>query len=151
MIINFKGVPDPADYSVLPVGTYNCRVSNVEESATNNGDIMWNFTFEVVDGEHIGRRIFDRLVFSAKAMSRVKLICKRFGLNVDGEIDLVPSMFLDKYIRLDLEIEEYLDKERKTKQRNSVPFSGYHEPNGVESGPASSPSQPSQTVDDLPF
>lgn len=148
MKINFKGVPDAEDYSPVPAGQYVCRVAKVDEDKTKNEDAMWNFMFEIVAGEHKGKMIRDRLVFSEAAMKRVKLICKRFGFNVEGELDLTPSMFFDKPIKLDVEIESYEDKEGKTKQRNSVPFAGYHEVNAEAAPPIS---ESGKAMQDLPF
>lgn len=151
MKINFNGVPDAQDFAPVPAGTYTCRVSDVEETSTNEGADMWNLTFEIVAGEHKGKRIFDRLVFSEKALKRVKLVCKRFGINVDtdGEIDILPSMFLDKAIALDVEIEAYTDKKGVDKNRNSVTFAGYHEVSGA--APPASEKPAAADDKDLPF
>jgi len=76
-VINFSKVDDVQDYSPLPEGKYLCELSEVEETSTQYGDEMWKLKFEVVDGEHIGRYIFDNMVFSEAALKRVKLICSR--------------------------------------------------------------------------
>ncbi|MFA5187101.1 MAG: DUF669 domain-containing protein [Patescibacteria group bacterium] len=162
MKINFNGVPDAQDFAPVPAGTYTCRVSDVEETSTNDGADMWNLTFEIVVGEYRGKRIFDRLVFSEKAMKRVKLICKRFGIDVDaaGEVEILPSMFLDKAINLDVEIEQQRDKSGapkvdengKPKMGNKVTFAGYHEVSGsAPPPPASTPQAETALDDDLPF
>ena len=73
--IDFSNVDDVQDFSPLPDGKYLCQLSGIEEATTQNGDEMWKLRFEVVQEDHIGRLIFDNMVFSEAALKRVKLIC----------------------------------------------------------------------------
>jgi hypothetical protein len=123
--IDFSQVEDANGYSPLGEGQYLCRLADVEQTKTQYGDEMWKLRFVVDDGPSSGRYIFDNLVFSAAAMKRAKLICSRLGLDVSGEVDLVPSMITGRRCYVTVGIEEYGDKEGNTKARNVVPFAGY--------------------------
>lgn len=132
--IDFATVDDVHDFKPLPEGKYPCRVDNVEEASTKNGDEMWKLRFEVTSGESKGRYIFDNLVFSPAAMKRVKLFCSRLGLDVSGELDLKPEMLSNKTVVLALGVKDYEDDQGSTKQRNVVPFDGYHRMEDLEKG-----------------
>ena len=123
--INFSKVDDVQDYSPLPDGKYLCELSEVEETNTQYGDEMWKMKFEVIHGEHIGRYIFDNMVFSEGALKRVKLICSRLGLDTSGELDLTPGVIEGRKTHISVLTEAYTDSEGKTKKRNIVPFAGY--------------------------
>lgn len=127
--IDMDKIPDNDTREPLPDGTYRVELTKIEEKTTKNGDEMWNLDFTVRDKKFSGRHIFDNLVFSDAAMKRVKLVCSRLGLNVKGEVDLVPSMLLHREALVSVIIEdrEIVDDTGKTKRihRNSVPFDGY--------------------------
>lgn len=123
--IDFSQIDDVQDFSPIPPGRYLCRLVEIEESKTQHDDEMWNLRFEVIEGEHRGRVVFDRLVFSQAALKRVKLICSRMGIDVSGPVSLTPAMMKGKTCFLTVQIEEYLDDEENAKKRNTVPFAGY--------------------------
>ncbi len=125
--IDFSKVPDIEDFSPIPPGSYRCEIAQVEESTTQFGDEMWRLRLVVQGKEYAGRCIFDNLVFSEAAMSRVKLFCSRLGLDVSGEIGLKPAMIEGRTCVVSVEIEEYEDREGKTKKRNVVPYAGYYD------------------------
>ncbi|MCG3204354.1 MAG: hypothetical protein KCHDKBKB_01069 [Elusimicrobia bacterium] len=143
--IDFNKIDDVVDFSPLPPGKYHCKVTEVEEASTQNGDEMWNVRFQVMGGEHMGRYIFDRLVFSSAAIKRVKLVCSRLGLDVSGELDLTPQMIIGRSCLLSVLNEEYEDGEGAKKMRNVVPFAGY------EKAEKSAPAAPAADSDDEPF
>ena len=95
---------------------------------------MWKLRLQVEGGEHDGRLIFDNLVFSAKAMSRVKLICASFGLDVSGAVDLDPSMLLEKRAMVSTYQEEYEDDRGQAKVTNRIPYDGYSVVPGESAG-----------------
>lgn len=132
--IDFAKVDDVHDFKPLPEGKYLCRLDNVEEASTKNGDEMWKLRFEVTSGESEGRYIFDNLVFTDPAMKRAKLVCSRLGLDVSGELDLKPEMLMDKTVVLAVGVEDYEDDQSNTKQRNVVPFAGYYRVEDLEKG-----------------
>ena len=123
--IDFGTIEDAKGYSILPEAGYRCRFADIEETSTQYGDDMWKLTLMVAAGDYEGRRIFDNMVFSDRALARVKLICAALGIDVSGSVDLVPAMLLGKECNVTVEIQEYEDSTGKLKQRNSVPFAGY--------------------------
>ena len=123
--VDFSKVDDVQDFRPLPDGKYFCRLSEIEEAATQYGDEMWKIRFEVIQGEYTGRFIFDNLVFSEAALKRVKLICSRLGVDVSKEMDITPDLLQNRKCYVSVVTEEYEDAEGKIKKRNVVPFAGY--------------------------
>lgn len=126
--VDFNDVPDTEDFSPLPDGDYRCRCDEIKEEVSKNGNDMWNMTFIVTGGEYKNRKIFDNMVFTEKAMNRVKLISHRLGgIEVDtiGEIDLRPPMFIGKEVILTVIETSYADSEGNEKKKNKVIFGGY--------------------------
>ncbi len=123
--INFATIDAIANFAPLPDGEYPSILSDIETDVTRAGDPMWKLRWTVEGGEFAGRLLFDNLVFSAKALPRVKLICESCGLDVSGEVDLEPAMLLEKRARITTYIEEYVDDNGATKARNRIPYDGY--------------------------
>jgi hypothetical protein len=122
MRINFGGVKDATDVKeLIPEGDYVCRVKKVEESSTKHGDAMWKLRFQVANGDHANRVIFDNLVFSEAGLPRAKLILKRLGFDVSGELEFEPGDLVDKYVMITVEHKT----NNKGKLRAEVPFAGY--------------------------
>jgi hypothetical protein len=140
--INFDEIEDVQDFSPIPGGRYLCRLVEVEESKTQYDDEMWNVRFEVIEGEHKGRAVFDRMIFSQAAIKRVKLICSRLGLDVSGPMNLTPEMVKGKTCHLTVQVEEYLDEGQNPKKRNVVPFAGYEKAD--KAAPAQAPGADSE-------
>lgn len=145
--LNMKNVEDAEGFSPAPAGDYLCELIKVEEASTNAGDEMWKLRWEIIEGQSKGKKIFDNMVFSDNAMKRVKLILSRLGLDVSGEIDLVPETILRKRAIVTVEIESYSDDEGREKRRNVVPFGGYERadraPAAAGPGPGKAPAKTS--------
>ena len=125
--VDFSNVGDVADFSPIPDGEYLVRLVDIETDATRSGDEMWKLRLQVEGGEHDGRLLFDNLVFSAKAMSRVKLICASFGLDVSGTIDVEPELLLDKRAMVSTYQEEYEDDRGQQEKQRHVPGMDVHD------------------------
>lgn len=123
--IDFSQIDGVTDFAPLPDGEYVCRLGDVEPDITRSGDAMWRLRWVVESGEFAGRLLFDNLVFSAKAMPRVKLVCESCGLDVSGALDLEPALLLQKRARIATYVEEYVDDHGTTKARNRIPWHGY--------------------------
>ena len=124
-VIDFSRIEDVNDFTPLPEGQYLSRVDDVGITTTKSGDEMWRLRFVVEEGEYAGRYIFDKLVFSDAALTRVKLICSRLGLDVSGKVELTPELIEGCTCVISVQIEDYEDNEGETKTRNIVPFKGY--------------------------
>jgi len=125
-VVDFPAVQEAQDFTPLPAGEYLCRVENIEERQTKYNDDMWNVRFAVIDGEYIGRYIFDRITFSEAAMPRVKLFAKRLGLDVSKRYDLTPKLALGQAIWVTVEEDSY-EKGDQIIKTNNVPYAGYRE------------------------
>lgn len=123
--INFADINNISEFAPLPDGDFICRLADIEADVTRSGDPMWKLRWEVEAGEYAGRLLFDNLVFSAKAMPRVKHVCAACGLDVSGEIDLEPPVLLGKRARVTTYVEEYVDDHGTAKARNRIPWDGY--------------------------
>lgn len=123
--VDFPNISDSANYPPVPVGDYVCQLTDIEIDQTRNGDVMWKLRWAVQGGEYGGRLLFDNMVFSEKALSRVKLICECCGLDTSGPVDLEPTMLLDKQALVSTYTEEYTDDQGRTKTTNRIPFDGY--------------------------
>ena len=123
--IDFSQVSDAEGYTPLPDGEYPCQLTDIELDRTRSGDEMWKLRWKVATGEHTGRLLFDNLVFSEKAMSRVKLVCSVLGIDTSAEVDLEPVMLLDKEAMISTFQQEYTDQQGQTKMVNKIPFDGY--------------------------
>lgn len=140
--INFANIPDAEDYSLIPEGKYLMRVYDVkDDKPSSEGYEMWLLILEILEGEFKGRKVFDRIFFhNEKAVSRVKLICHRLGMDVSKEIDLQPKMLLHRKALVTLEINTYPDKDGREKKNNKIAFAGYEalgtpaEPEAVQEG-----------------
>ena len=126
--VNMHAVEDAQDFTPIPDGEYLAQLVEVDENkTTRDGDPMWSVRWQVLEGEHAGRYVFDNLVFSAKALKRVKLVFSRLGLDVakDQEVDWTPDMIIGKQARITVVTEEYEDQSGQKKKRSSIPYAGF--------------------------
>ena len=126
--VDFPAIADTNDFAPLPDGEYVCALTDIEVDRTRAGDEMWKLRWTVQDGEFAGRLLFDNLVFSQRALSRVKLVCGVCGVDTSGAVDLQPDMLLEKRAVVSTFQEEYTDEQGRTKVANRVPFEGYASP-----------------------
>lgn len=125
MEINYDDIESINEFKPVPEGTYRCCVADVKEAQTSRGYPMWKLRLEIEEGEHAGRVIFDRLVFSPAAMRRVKRVCACLGLKTAGTQELTPEMIVGRYTMVRAVIEDYIDQEGEARSSNAVPFDGY--------------------------
>lgn len=52
-------LPLTDEFTPLPAGTYNVKITNIEEKPTQAGGLMIVFTMEVLDGKHKGRKLWN--------------------------------------------------------------------------------------------
>ena len=123
--VNFADVDDNTGFTPIPDGQYKACVEKVEERTTKKGDAMWSVEWRIVEGQYLGRKIFDNLVFSDKGYSRVKLLLKRLGFDVTGELDCQSEMIHGKQALITVYTDSYPDKDGNEKKKNSIPFDGF--------------------------
>ena len=153
--VDFSTIDEAGDFTPLPEGKYVCRLESVDDNQTTQfGDEMWRMQFKVIKGEYKNRYIFDNMVFSEKAMPRVKLICSRMGLDVSGAVELTTDLLIGRAVVIEITTEDYTDEQEKTRKRNVVTFAGYQRAEeGAGEGEGESGAEGSEDGDesDMPF
>ena len=151
--VNWDDAEDFDDFTPVPEGTYLCEAVDVEEKLSSGGNEMWNVRWEIIEGDCKGRIVFDNIVFSPKAMKRVKMIFKRLGLNTSGVDNPLPSNIIGKQIYVNVNIEDYESDNGITKQRNIVPYAGYTalSASSKKESKSSDKKTTKKADDDLPF
>lgn len=90
--INFAGVEDQKEFQPAPSGDYILELVDAEDGTVQSGDNAGNLKttlqWEIVDAEgelekFNGRRIYDNVSYSEKALPRLKTMLKAFGAEVD--------------------------------------------------------------------
>lgn len=132
MKLDFTAIEDAESYISIPEGTYLCRIAEVRESLTRDGNPRWSVRLEVAEGEYAGRTAaWDSLVFSERGLPRVKHVLALLGFDTTGSIELHPNDLLDLRARAQCLIEEFEDRLTGKRQRRlRVPYSGYESANG---------------------
>lgn len=127
MIINWDNIDknEVEQSLLLAPGDYLMEVESIENKKTKTGCDMWSMKLRPVDEKHKKRCVWDNLVFTQKALPRVKMFFSRAGIELKGEVDLYPSMIIGKKIVAEVEIEEYSTSSGQAKKRNIIPFAGY--------------------------
>lgn len=112
-------------FGLVPEGTYEARIKTAVEKQSQAGNDMWEISLQIVSGEFAGRIIYDRLVFSPKAISRVRQFCDACGyvLPETGEVEMITGYFLDRRVGVVIVHEEW-----NGKNRDKVSFDGYLKP-----------------------
>ena len=118
--VNFDEIDDMQTLKLIPAGSYAVRIVQVDLNTTKAGKDMWRVKFAIEEGPSRGRFIWDNLPFTEAAYPRLKRACEVLGVDVSGEVDLNPDMFVGGTCRLHVIVEKHAGK-----QRNSVTFDGY--------------------------
>lgn len=114
LIVDFTGVSTGPE--VIPEGTYNARVFDVElRTSANSGSPYINWTFRIDGGEYDGRRLFFVTSLRKDALWNLKRTLKalRFEGNLDGQVDLGDlDNFLGRQCRIVVGVEDYMGEQR---------------------------------------
>lgn len=125
MKVNMSTAEKVSTFEPIPSGTYEMKVTQVEEKLGDKGT-YWELTLEVQGGEHDGRTVKDRLFFTPKSLSRLKLVYSHLA-NIDlgdGEADLQTDDLIGCKGMVAVGTEEREHKGKMYKN-NVVPFAGY--------------------------
>ena len=106
---NAQEVEPRKAFDLLPPGKYKVVISESEEKATKKGDGSYlSLTMTVVEGEHEGRKLFDRLnlnnptaVAADIARQTLSAICRAVGINTpqhSSELHDVPLVAVVKIV-----------------------------------------------------
>ncbi len=123
-----RTIDEASEYTPIPDGTVvPCTCDEVTPKKTKSGEDMWSIKWAVISGEYEGKSFYDNLVFTEAAMNRVKMVAKRVArIDVDaGPFDFEPNHLIGKRAQIEVEINEYSDKEGKKKRNNRPTYAGY--------------------------
>ena len=126
MKLDFDDRDPVSDFVSVPAGTYLCRVADVRERTTRNGDALWALRLIAAEGEFVGRDVaWDNLVFSTRGLNRVRKVFAALGLPADGRVDVAPADMMDKQAFVEVRPAEYHAPSGDLVRRNEVPYDGY--------------------------
>jgi len=115
--IDLDKVSDSAEFELLIPGSYPMECVRAEAKTSNAGNEVWHLDLLAYrEGVHV----FDNLTWTPKAMSRVKLALKGFGVALSGEQNYTPEMLIGRRATVTVITETW-----EGKQRNKVVFAGY--------------------------
>ena len=127
MRVDFSEVVDVEEFVSVPEGTYSCRLCDVHESTTRDGNPRLWFRLVVDSGDHAGKlAAVDGISLTPRAMSRAKHVLDKLGFDVSGEVELTPESLDGRRVQVQIVLEEREDPEAGRRQvRNRVPYRGY--------------------------
>lgn len=127
MRFDFSQIQDVESFVSVPEGTYVCRVAEVRDGLTRDGNVRWSMRLEVAEGDYAGRTAgWDGLHWSDRGIVRVKRVLEALGVDVQGEIELEPRDLLGRLARVELRAEQWNDPTSgRQVMRLSVPYGGY--------------------------
>ena len=137
MQVDFSLIEDVESFISVPEGTYLCRVAEVREGLTRDGSPRWALRLEVVEGEYAGRTAaWDGLIWSERALPRVKQVLARMGFDTTGRLDIEAQDVVDRQVRVQLQTEEREDPvSGRRVARLRVPYMGYERVEEPEENP----------------
>ncbi|MFH1680734.1 MAG: DUF669 domain-containing protein [Candidatus Eisenbacteria bacterium] len=124
--IDFRQVANVDEYAPVPQGQYLVEIEEAEEDTTRNGDERITLRLRVLDGEHAGAAIFDRIYFSPRALPRLKHLLGAVGVDTDQDLEVGPELLKGKRCLVDVTVESYVKTDGSEGKANAVPFAGYH-------------------------
>lgn len=129
MDVDFSRIEDLEDYLSVPEGRYPCRIAEVREGVTRDGDVRWTFRLEVREGEFAGRTAaWDGISWSERGLRRAKFVLRMFGFNTNGRLELEPSDLVGLDAWVEVQAEERQDPTSGVRSvRPKVPYLGYAE------------------------
>lgn len=127
MRVDFSNVDDVQNFVSVPPGTYLCRIAEVRERTTRDGDPSWSFRLMVDEGEYSGRTAaWDSFSWSERGMSRTKHVMTELGFETDGVLDVNSEDLMGRRAYVEVLLEEREDPVTGARQiRPRVPFRGY--------------------------
>ncbi len=109
-----------AEFDPIPRGRYAVRVVEVEErEGQESGLAYFNMQYEVIEGDHEGRKVFDNLSFSPKALWRLKGFLLAAGYTEEelaGEL----SIEADELIEVEIEVQVVIKNDQEGTPRNNI-------------------------------
>ncbi|MHC4262207.1 MAG: DUF669 domain-containing protein [Planctomycetota bacterium] len=127
MELDFSRIEDVEDFLAVPPGEYDCRVVEVREGWTRQGDSRWSLRLEVAEGEYAGKAAaWDFLSFGERGVRRAQAVLSAFGFQTAGKLELEPDDLVGRTACVRVIAEERVDALTGARQvRPRVPYDGY--------------------------
>ncbi len=127
MDVDFSQIEDIEDYLSVPVGHYQCRIAEVRDGWSRDGDVRWGIRLEVVDGDYAGRTAaWDGISFGERGLKRAKFVLTALGFDTSGRIEFEPEDLIDRRVWVEVIAEDRVDPNNGQRViRPRVPFAGY--------------------------
>jgi hypothetical protein len=126
MELEFTNTEDITDFTSVPAGSYLCDISDVRPGTTRTGEERWSYRLVVREGEYAGRHAaYDALVFSERALPRVRRVFAALGLPTAGRVHVEPKDLEGKRAFVEVRPAEYKNDLGEVIRRNEVPYAGY--------------------------
>ncbi len=127
MQFDFSRIDDIDSFISIPEGRYACRVAEVREGVSRDGSPRWSLRLEVAAGDYAGRTAgWDSVTWSERGIRRVKHVLEALGLDVSGQVEIVPADLLGREVLATFQSEEREDAfTGRRVLRLRVPYAGY--------------------------
>lgn len=93
-------------FEPVPAGDYLLEIEKVENKVSKAGNDMLNITFNIVEGEYEGRKIFDLYVLTEKALWKLKDLFAALEYDVDGTVEFDPQDLVGRIFTGAITVEE---------------------------------------------
>lgn len=121
-LVDLSGVDENGKFEVIPRGTYNAEVANVEYGISQGkGNKMWTWQLELTDEPYQGRKLFYHTTFNEGGLPRVKKALIRLGKTDLLQTAFDPVKVADEGILIGLKCKVRVDvKPYEGSPRNNV-------------------------------
>lgn len=119
--VNWDEVEE-AKFEVLPKAVYNVVISEIEYKLSQaSGKPMWAMVLEVTDGEYAGRKLFNNMSFSDKALPYTKRTLAKIAPQVlTSAFDPEDSDILNVFQGMELRARTKIGKNEQGEQRSEI-------------------------------
>lgn len=102
-----------ASSNPVPEGEYNVLITRAEDKNSQAGNPMVSVTYTIEDGEFRGRKLFDNLVQTEKALWKTARLCRALGFDMSEGLNFEAHDLLEHRLRVRASIEEGQDGVRR--------------------------------------
>lgn len=121
--VDMTGVKESGGFSPAPKGTYVLVVKEVTEGMSQSKHNQVKVVLEIAEGEHKGKKVWHNITFipaGQPGAGFAKAWLKHIGQSHEGKVLVAPSNWIGRKLEADLDVEGYLDKEGKPKNKNII-------------------------------
>lgn len=110
------------NFEPIPADDYVVEIEKVENRTAKSGNEMLSLTFNVMEGEYEGRKIFDLYVLTEKALWKLKDLLVAVGVDTEGMVDLDIDDLVGEVFVANIEIQESqgYDPQNRIKQHKPL-------------------------------